>query len=195
MSETWMSTVPRLSHFAQVADPTNYVPLPDDWHLGGSDVIGSTAAIAAGRYKAVNLAGAATVSAVANALEGDLPLFAFGGDGARFAVSPDQADVASDALSRAAAWAKRDLGLELRVGMTRVAEARAAGVPAHFLHLHAAADGCADLLRIGDQVVRDTLLGGERIGMRIGELHARESVVPRGRFPMIRYASGGTTPP
>jgi hypothetical protein len=116
-----------LSHFAQVADPTQYVPLPDDWHIGASDVLESTAAIAAGRYKAVNLAGAATVSAVANALQGDLPLFAFGGDGARFAVSPDQVDVASDALSRAAAWAARDLGLELRVGMTRVTEARASG--------------------------------------------------------------------
>ena len=49
MSETWISTVPRLSHFAQVADPTQYVPLPDDWHIGAADVIGSTAAIAAGR--------------------------------------------------------------------------------------------------------------------------------------------------
>jgi hypothetical protein len=36
MSETWISTVPRLSHFAQVADPTQYVALPDDWHIGAS---------------------------------------------------------------------------------------------------------------------------------------------------------------
>ena len=116
-----------MDHFAQVADSSLYVALPDDWQIGLSDVTGSTAAIAAGRYKAVNLAGAATISAVANALQGDLPLFAFRGDGASFAVAPDRAEAASDALSRVAAWAARDLGLDLRVGLTSVAEARAAG--------------------------------------------------------------------
>ena len=127
MSQAWIKTVPLLDHFAQVADSSQYIPLPDDWQIGMSDVIGSTAAIAAGQYKAVNLAGAATISAVANALQGDLPLFTFGGDGAGFAVDPEQAETASDALSRVAAWAARDLGMTLRVGMTSVAEARAAG--------------------------------------------------------------------
>ena len=128
MNEGWIKTVPVLDHFAQVADPSCYVPLPDDWRIGLSDVVNSTGAIAAGRYKAVNLAGAATISAAANALGGGLSLFAFGGDGARFAVPPVDAPAAADALSRVATWAARDLGLELRVGMTRVAEIRAAGL-------------------------------------------------------------------
>jgi len=119
--------VPVLDHFADVADSSRFLPLSDDWHILVSDVVNSSAAIADGRYKAVNLAGAATISAVANALEGELPLFVFGGDGARFTVSPDQAQEASDALTRTAAWAGRDLDLQLRVGMARVAEARAAG--------------------------------------------------------------------
>jgi hypothetical protein len=127
LTDPWLETVPVLADFAQVAETSRYAPLPDDWRIGVSDVINSTAAIESGRYKAVNLAGAGTISAVANALEGHLPLFAFGGDGARFAVPPDQADIAADALSRVAGWAERELGLRMRVGMTCVSEVRAAG--------------------------------------------------------------------
>jgi hypothetical protein len=127
VGEAWIANVPVLERFAQVADASRYAALPDDWHIGVSDVIGSTAAIEAGRYKAVNLAGAATISAVTNALDGDLPLFAFGGDGAHFAVPPGQASLAGDALARVAAWAERDLDVGLRAGMTSVAEIRAAG--------------------------------------------------------------------
>ncbi len=130
MADGWMRSVPVLRHFSQVADPSRYVPLPGDWRIGIADVANSTRAIEAGRYKAVNLAGAATIAAVANALDGDLPLFAFGGDGARFAVPPTKAERASLALSRVAMWAKRDLDLELRVGMTTVDAIREAGLDA-----------------------------------------------------------------
>ncbi len=127
MSDRWIDRVRELSDFAQAADPSHYVDLPADWSIGVSDVVESTAEIAAGRYKAVNLAGAGTICAVANALDGELALFIFAGDGARFAVPPHQASRAADALSRTAMWAKRDLNLNLRVGMMTVAAARAAG--------------------------------------------------------------------
>ncbi len=127
MGRQWVETVPVLESFAQVTNASHYAALPHDWHIGVSDVVDSTSAIEAGRYKAVNLAGAATISAVANALGGDLPLFVFGGDGARFAVSPEQAPAATNALSRVAMWAGRDLDLELRVGTMTVADMRAAG--------------------------------------------------------------------
>ncbi len=116
-----------LDHFSEVADPSRYVPLPADWVICLSDVVNSTEAADAGKYKSVNLAGAGTISAVSNALSGDLSLYAFGGDGAGFAVAPDQAYTAGDALSRTAGWVERDLQLELRVGMTRVSDIRTAG--------------------------------------------------------------------
>jgi hypothetical protein len=127
MTDKWHEILPVLGQFSQVADPAQYTQLPDDWFIGVSDVVKSTEAIAAGRYKAVNLAGAATISAVANELDGDLQLFIFGGDGARFVVPPAQATRAAEALSRVSMWAQRDLDLELRVGIISVAEARAAG--------------------------------------------------------------------
>jgi hypothetical protein len=127
MRDILYETVPVLDDFAQVIDPSMYVPLPDDWCIGVSDVVNSSAAIKEGLYKSVNLAGAGTISAVANELEGELRLFIFYGDGARFAVPPNQAERAADALSRVAMWAKRDLDLELRTATISVAEVRAAG--------------------------------------------------------------------
>lgn len=149
VKRTWVASVPVLHSFSKAADPASYLPLPGDWFIGLSDVVGSTAAIGAGRYKAVNLAGAGTISAVANALGGALPLFAFGGDGAHFALSPDQEPVAADALARASAWAERDLGLSLRVGITRVADVRAAGL-----------DVCAAFWQASDHVRYAMFAGG-----------------------------------
>jgi hypothetical protein len=127
MKDAWHETLSVLDDFSQVTDPSRYVPLPDDWVIGVSDVVNSTAAIKAGHYRAVNLAGAGTISAVSNELHGDLHLFSFCGDGASFAVPGAQAKCASDALSRVAMWAQRDLALDLRVAIVGVGEVRAAG--------------------------------------------------------------------
>lgn len=127
MPHAWADSIPVLDHFSEVADSSQYVPLPADWVICVSDVVNSTAAMEAGRYKAVNLAGAGTISAVSNALSGDLSLYVFGGDGAGFAVAPDQSHTAREALSRTAGWAERDLRLDLRVGMIRVSDIRTAG--------------------------------------------------------------------
>ncbi len=124
---TWVETVPTLTHFAQVGDASLYVPLPDDWYLGLSDVLDSTESIASGDYKAVNLAGAGTISSVTNALGGELKLFVFGGDGAQFATAPEHKSAAASALDGVRSWAKHGLGLNLRVAMVQVGEVRAAG--------------------------------------------------------------------
>ena len=69
-------------------DPARYTPLPPDWSIGVADIVQSTKAIAENRYKAVNMAGAAVIAAVTNALGNREFPFVFGGDGASFAVSP-----------------------------------------------------------------------------------------------------------
>ncbi len=119
--------VPAFSGFRGVADPRSFVPLPDDWTVGLTDVVSSTTAIEAGRYKLVNTAGAAVISAVSNAL-GNLEFpFIFGGDGASFAVAAEDTVEAAGALSATASWVGRELGLALRGATVRVAEIRAAG--------------------------------------------------------------------
>jgi len=61
-------SLPILGDFAEAVKAENYRPLPDDWVVGFSDVVGSTQAVAQGRYKAVNMVGAGVIAAVANAV-------------------------------------------------------------------------------------------------------------------------------
>jgi Protein of unknown function (DUF3095) len=121
------STVPVRRGFRSLMDPAQYTPLPDDWTVGIADVVQSTKAIAEKRYKAVNMAGAAVIAALTNALEGREFPFVFGGDGASFAVEPRDVETAHGALAATAAWADSELGLVLRVALIPVATIRAQG--------------------------------------------------------------------
>ena len=126
-SDDFYRTAPTFRDFRLVADEFSFSPLPEDWLIGVADVERSTKAIQDKRYKAVNMAGAAVIAAVANALGGrDFP-FVFGGDGASFAVSPADAGIARQALAETATWVGEDLDLTLRVGMVPVGEIRRNG--------------------------------------------------------------------
>ena len=103
--------------FGKLMDPSFYSPFPDDWIVGIADIVQSTQAIAERRYKAVNMAGAAVIAALTNALAGEEFPFVFGGDGASFAVSPADIDLARDALAATAAWVNDDLGLTMRASL------------------------------------------------------------------------------
>ena len=98
--QDFYASLPVFDGFAHVMEPANYRPLPQDWLVGSSDVVESTKAIAAGRYKAVNMVGAGVIAGIANALERRAFPFSFGGDGASFAVSPADAAKASQALAQ-----------------------------------------------------------------------------------------------
>ena len=67
-SSRFYERVPVFDRFTGIVDPARYQPLPDDWQLGLADVVQSTKAIREHRYKAVNMAGASVIAAVANAL-------------------------------------------------------------------------------------------------------------------------------
>ncbi len=119
--------LPVFDRFSRLTDPSIYKPLPDDWVLGLSDIVHSTSAIEAGRYKEVNTAAASVIAAVANALgDSDFP-FVFGGDGASFALPPSRAGIARDALSAVAGWVRDAFGFEMRIALVPVAEVRAQG--------------------------------------------------------------------
>jgi hypothetical protein len=121
------ASLPVLDDFAEAVKPEKYRPLPDDWVIGFSDVVGSTQAVAAGRYKAVNFVGAGVIAAVANALKRRPFPFVFGGDGASLAVSGGDAPTAAAALAAMAAFARSEFQLDLRVAMIPVADLRRGG--------------------------------------------------------------------
>src|SRR6266404_9638044 len=127
-SDTFYGAIPVFRGFGSRRDPAMYSPLPDDWTVGVADIVESTKAIAQARYKAVNMAGAAVIAAVTNALEGREFPFVFGGDGASFAVSPDDFERARDALAATAIWVRDDLNLVMRVALLPIAAIRAQGL-------------------------------------------------------------------
>src|SRR3979411_1348069 len=120
-SDTFYGSIPVFRGFGSLMDPALYSPLPDDWTIGVADIVESTRAIAEARYKAVNMAGAAVIAAITNAVGGREVPCVFGGDGASFAVSPDDLDRARDALAATAIWVKEDLDLVMRVALVPVA--------------------------------------------------------------------------
>ena len=127
-SDDFYRAIPVFRRFERLMDPALYAPLPSDWSIGVADIVESTKAIAQARYKAVNMAGAAVIAAVTNALEGREFPFVFGGDGASFAVAPSNLDHARQALAATATWVKEDLDLQMRVALVPLAAIRAQGL-------------------------------------------------------------------
>jgi hypothetical protein len=127
-NDDFFSALPVFTRFEGVTDDVNYSPLPDSWFVAVADIVSSTQAISAGRYKAVNMAGASVISAVLNALDrGDYP-FVFGGDGALVAIPGSGTDRARDALGAVQAWVAEDLQLSLRTALVPISDIRAQGL-------------------------------------------------------------------
>ncbi|MEP3056086.1 DUF3095 domain-containing protein [Ascidiaceihabitans sp.] len=121
------SLLPTRDTFVEFASAEVYTSLPDDWMVGTSDIVGSTGEIAKGRYKTVNMVGAAVISAQVNAAKGRALPYVFGGDGAAFACPVSHAQTAAMALAAVQVWAQEMFGIELRVAMVSVGDIRRAG--------------------------------------------------------------------
>ncbi len=119
-------SVPVSHDFLSLADPAMFVPVPQGWVLGVADIVDSTGEIAKGRYKTVNMVGAAVISAMINALGGRVFPYVFGGDGAAFAIDGGEAGKAETALAALRSWAKTEFDIALRAALVPVADIRAA---------------------------------------------------------------------
>lgn len=139
-ASAFLSDLPIFAEFEDVANLTRYRPLPEGWALAVADVVSSTEAIAGGKYKSVNMAGASVITAVLNALAGNDYPFVFGGDGAVIAVPPEGIASASAALAAVARWIEDDLGLNMRTALVPLAEMRAAGLDVRIARFQASAD-------------------------------------------------------
>lgn len=119
-SDSFYKDLPLLPSFEHVGDPNLYTEAPEDWYVVITDVKGSTKAIADGKYKEVNIAGAASVAAVLHASPGIEIPFVFGGDGASFLIPSSFLERAKKALIGAEELSRDSLGLYLRVGLVPV---------------------------------------------------------------------------
>ncbi|NMF82735.1 DUF3095 family protein [Nodosilinea sp. P-1105] len=115
------ASLPAFDHFSDLANPTNFTDAPEDWYILITDVVNSTQAIAAGRYKEVNVLGASSIMAVLNAVAPlEIP-FVFGGDGATMLVPPTELQRARQALLGIRRLAQESFGLDLRIGVVPLA--------------------------------------------------------------------------
>ncbi|MCF6320213.1 MAG: DUF3095 domain-containing protein [Rhizobiaceae bacterium] len=126
-NEQFYSNLTSFDEFSGVAELDQYRALPDDWVILTSDVVGSTIAIEAGKYKQVNMVGAASIMCVLNICEGVEVPFSFGGDGGLIAVPASIAGKAKKELRKLQAGCGQMFGLELRASAIEVGELRAAG--------------------------------------------------------------------
>ncbi|MEM8878668.1 MAG: DUF3095 domain-containing protein [Pseudomonadota bacterium] len=109
--------LPLASDLAECLDASRYQRLPEDWWVAVTDVVKSRQAIAAGRYKAVNMAGVAAISSVMNGTgRQDLP-YVFGGDGAAIAGPASEQEAVAEALAATCRWVAEELDLELRAAI------------------------------------------------------------------------------
>ena len=139
-NEAFFDTLPVFEEFEGVADADNYRPLPDDWVLACADIVSSTQAIASGRYKAVNMAGASVISAILNSIgRRDLP-FVFGGDGAFVAVPGSTVEQTRAALAAVKTWVAEELQLELRAAIVPIADIRAEGLDVRVARFQASSE-------------------------------------------------------
>ncbi len=113
--------------FLSILDDASYRAVPEGWWVAVTDVVDSTGAIAAGRYRAVNFVGAAVIAALRNALGRREMPFVFGGDGASVLVAPGEEAAARAALAATVAWARDAMDLSLRAALVPVSAIRAAG--------------------------------------------------------------------
>lgn len=166
--------------FAQALDDSEHVRLPDGWFLALTDVTRSRDHIAQGRYKAVNMAGVAMISAAMNELGfRDIP-YSFAGDGAALALAPPEARAFEPVLARVLTMAREELGLELLGALVPVSRLRGDGFEVKVRPV-----------RVSDAMVNFAFTGGgvahaERL-MKAGEYAV--SPAPAGQRPNLEGLS------
>jgi Protein of unknown function (DUF3095) len=109
--------LPLIENFVDISNANNYCEMPEDWLVVVTDVENSTKMINEGRYKEVNMLGAASIISILN-IERTFALpFIFGGDGAIICIPPGYLERAREALLGIKLMALKEFKLHLRVGI------------------------------------------------------------------------------
>ena len=119
MNANFYKELKSFHEFNGVFAAENYTEVPADWSVIITDIVGSTIAVENGKYKDVNLIGAACIAVLRK--QGEYP-FVFGGDGASFIVPPSILDDIIEDLVKIKNSALNRFELELRIGVVPVNE-------------------------------------------------------------------------
>jgi hypothetical protein len=195
--------------FAEFVAFDAYDPVPDDWVVTIADIQGSTRAIEEGRYKDVNMVGAASINAVLNICGGIEVPFVFGGDGGTVVVPGSLRNAACDALVGLQAISRTAFGLALRVGAIPVADLRAKGAEVRVRKYELSAGNHLAMfagggLELADSLLKDAAPGSPyllaaRSRVAAPDLHGLscrwEPLVPQAGGMMTDMVRGTTSDP
>jgi len=162
-SEHFYANLESFDEFTQITNLSMYRPLPDDWCIVVADIRGSTKAIKQGRYKDVNMMGAACITAVINAVpDCNLP-YVFGGDGATLAVPLSKSGAVREALAAARKLSSFQFDLELRAGLVPISDIKKAGADVLVAKLQLSPGNAMAMFTGGGVQMVDTLIkdGGD----------------------------------
>jgi hypothetical protein len=121
--------LPAFDQFEQVTELSHFREAPEDWAVVLTDIKGSTQAIEQGRFREVNLMGAAGIVAVINALpEISIPSV-FGGDGASMLVPLEKMEIVRQSLQATQKLAREQFQIELRAGAVPVRVLKSLNAP------------------------------------------------------------------
>ncbi len=121
---TFYEDLGSFNDFSKVSDLPRYTPAPSDWLVVIADIKGSTQAISEGRYKDVNMIGAACITAVLNVTRDHEIPYVFGGDGATMMIPQEALPRVRDVLLKTRNLAQSNFDLSLRVGAVPVSRVR-----------------------------------------------------------------------
>lgn len=116
MNDNFYKNLQGFHQFAELTNSDYYTDVPADWYVVATDIKNSTQAIAEGKYKEVNLIGAATIIAILNIASDILIPYVFGGDGASLLIPPGLLQKTQEALAAVRLKALIRFGMELRGG-------------------------------------------------------------------------------
>ncbi|MEP1931645.1 MAG: DUF3095 family protein [Roseibium sp.] len=177
-ADSFYSELPEFTEFETGSNLGDFRPVPDDWVLLATDIVQSRKAIEQGRYKEVNMVGAAVIAAVLNKLGRDRIPFVFGGDGALLVVPEHDVEAGRQALAGVVDLARQVMELELRAAAIPVSHIRGQG---------------------GDIRIRKYCLSpGNHLAMVIGDgLLIADSILkdPEASKPFVVSTKGAELPP
>lgn len=126
-NDNFYANLSHINRLADLSEPGHFIAAPNDWYIIITDVTDSTQALASGKYKEVNLLGAASIVAILNiARDLEIP-FVFGGDGAEILIPPSLLSDVKAVLVSVQQLARSQFDLYLRVGIVPISAVVEAG--------------------------------------------------------------------
>lgn len=128
-SRTFYRDLPPVPAAQGMCDVALHRDVPGDWCVVIVDIVGSTDAIARGKYKEVNTVAASAITAILNVLGQGDAAYIFGGDGATLLVPAALAFDVATALYGTREMAREAFQLDMRAGIVFAGELQDRGAP------------------------------------------------------------------